>query len=183
MYVRREMGVAVVAALISATAFAQPQGRTDGPEGSEYGTGGYDDPGSGPFSLQLHWGAAVQSRGPLGGSPEGPPMVLGATGSFWGDERFVLDATVAYLFSNNQLDVLVGPRFRTGTFPVSASAGLQAGALIRNSGDVYFGLSPTLSADMLLKDHIVLGLGYALDIPIGGPDLSHRIFMNVGYRF
>lgn len=182
MDVRRGFGFAIIAVLVSGTVLAQPRGRTDGPEGSEYGKGGYEDPGSGPFSLTLNWGAAIHSRSPLGGRPSGPPLFIGGTGTFWADERFVMDASVAYLLSNQQLNVLVGPRFRTGTYPVSGTAGLQAGALFQNS-EVFFGLSPNVSAEMILKDHLVAGLGYALDIPIGGGEVSHRIFMNVGYRF
>lgn len=182
MEVRRGIGLAIVAVLVSGSALAQPRGRTDGPEGSEYGKGGYEDPGSGPFSLQLNWGAAVHSRSPLGGTPTGAPLFVGGTATFWADERFVMDATIAYLLSNQQLDVLVGPRFRTGTYPVSGTAGVQAGAMIQRSG-TFFGLSPNVSAEMLLNDHLLAGLGYAMDIPIGGGELSHRIFMNVGYRF
>lgn len=45
----------LLAAAAPLTAGAQERGRTDGPEESEYGKGGYADPGGRGVSLQLDW--------------------------------------------------------------------------------------------------------------------------------
>ncbi|MFN7131334.1 MAG: hypothetical protein ACK4N5_04585, partial [Myxococcales bacterium] len=57
-----------------AASFAQDRGRTDGPEGSEYGKGGYDKPSGGRFSLSLDWGGALSSA-PL--TSAGAPIFVG----------------------------------------------------------------------------------------------------------
>jgi hypothetical protein len=177
--------VAVLAAavLVSLSAQAQPRGRTDGPEGSEYGKGGYADPMSSRFSLELNWGAAVAAESWRWG--EGPPLFVGLTASVWGDDWYQLDFSGAYLLNSGQVNLLVGPRFRTYGFPLSFNAGLKAGAILLPEAGLRFALSPQAGVDLLLgsEERFLLGLGYALDIPIGSLALTNRLFMNVGYRF
>lgn len=157
---------------------AQPRGRTDGPEGSEYGKGGYSRSSSGQLSAQLDFGGALTPS-----TSSGTPLVLGATLSYWIDDWFILDGSGSYLLSAPMTGVLVGPRLRTGTYPVSAAFGLKAGAFI-GQDFLAFGLSPQLSLDVLVADHVVLALTYSLDVPVGVPEaLSHRLFMSAGYRF
>lgn len=161
-----------------AVAVAQPQGRTDGPENSEYGKGGYRSAGggSGPFSLSLSWGAGLPAD-------RGAPLFVGLTGTFWLDEMFVLDVSPSYLVNSNRVNLLVGPRFRTPTWPISGTLGVQAGGIIDPDVGLRFGLSPNIGVDALVSDNYLLGLQYALDVPIGGPSVNHRLFMNIGYRF
>lgn len=174
--------VAAMAAPLSAN--AQERGRTDGPEGSEYGKGGYADPGGGAFSLEFNWGAAMHAGPHRRGAPEGPPLFLGATASFWGDDWVQLDVSGAYLLDGGRVDLLAGPRFRTYGWPLSLSVGLKAGLMVIPQEGTFFGLSPQVGADLLLgNEHVLLGLGYAPDIPIGGGSLAHKLFMNIGYRF
>jgi hypothetical protein len=161
-----------------AAALAQERGRTDGPEGSEYGKGGYSRAGGGNFSLGLDWGAALE-----GGPASGPPLFVGVTAGYWGDEWFVLEASGAYLLNSERVNLLVGPRFRTAFWPVSFSVGLKAGAITSPAQGLRFGLSPELGFDTVVGDHVLLGLGYALDLPLGGLGAAHRIFMKIGYRF
>ncbi len=166
-----------LALLVPGLALAQPQGRTDGPEGSEYGKGGYRSAdGDGLFSLALSWGAGLPAD-------RGAPLVIGLTGTLWIDEMFVLDLSPSYLVNSGRVNVLVGPRFRTPTWPVSGTIGLQAGPIIDPDVGVRFGLSPNVGVDALVGGNYVLGLQYALDLPIGGPSTNHRLFMNIGYRF
>jgi hypothetical protein len=170
-------------------ASAQERGRTDGPEGSEYGKGDYQGLNEHRFSLELNWGAAVNGESPPAGAPEGPPLFLGLTASFWGDDWYQLDFTGAYVLDGGRVDLLVGPRFRTYGYPLSLHAGLKAGAIFIPEVGVRFGLSPQVGADLLVgnRDDIILGLAYALDIPLparaDGGSNTHRVFMNVGYRF
>jgi hypothetical protein len=171
--------VLIVTLSASALASAQERGRTDGAEGSEVGKGGYVRPNGGRFSLQLDWGAS------LGGTPVGPPLFIGLTASLWADEWFVLDAQGAYLADSGRILALIGPRFRTGFYPVSLYAGVRAGLIysqVRGVG-ARFGISPSVGADLTLANHVLLGLNYALDWPVAGDGLGHRIFMNIGYRF
>jgi hypothetical protein len=67
---------------------------------------------------------------------------------------------------------------------VSFYLGLKAGAFFVPDEGLRFGLSPQAGVDMfLLNERVVLGLGYALDIPIAQRGITNRLFMNVGYRF
>jgi len=164
----RVWGAVALLALLPLSAGAQERGRTDGPEGSEYGKGGYEGLGGGRLSLELHWGAAIHQESSPEGAPEGPPLFVGLTASFWGDDWYQLDFTGAYVLDGGRLDLLVGPRFRTYGSPASLHAGLKAGAMFIPEVGVRFGLSPQVGADLLLgsRDEILLGLAYALDIPL-----------------
>lgn len=178
------VGVGLVAAVcLSSQAFAQNTGgRTDGPEGSEVGHGGYTSASGGHFSLQLNWGASVQESQPL--RPGNAPLFVGVTGSWWADQILMLDLSAQYLFNNGRLNFLVGPKIRTGFYPISLYLGLKAGAIIVPNLGLRFGISPEVGADLLVKRSVILGLGYAPDIAFGGDAaLNHRIFMNIGYRF
>lgn len=185
----RVWGAVALLALLPVSARAQERGRTDGPEGSEYGKGGYQDLNGGQFSLEFNWGAAVNQESSPAGAPEGPPLFLGVTASFWGDDWYQLDFTGAYVLDGGRVDLLVGPRFRTYGYPLSLHAGLKAGAIVIPEVGVRFGLSPQVGADLLVgnRDDIILGLAYALDIPLpaeaDGGSNTHRVFMSLGYRF
>jgi hypothetical protein len=185
----RLWGAASLAAAVMAplSAHAQQRGRTDGPEGSEYGKGGYSRTSDGRFSLELNWGAAFAADASTV-RRDSVPLFIGATASIWGADWYQFDFSGAYVLQNGQVDVLVGPRFRTHGFPFSLNAGLKAGGFFIPDAGFRFGLSPQVGVDLLMaSERLVLGLGYALDIPVAGIDdfrgLTNRLFMNVGYRF
>ena len=185
----RRWGAVALLAVMPLTASAQERGRTDGPEGSEYGKGGYESLNEYRLSLEFLWGAAIRQEPSPAGAPEGPPLFLGITSAFSVDDWFQLDFTGAYMLDGGQLDLLVGPRFRTYGYPLSFHASLKAGALFIPEVGPRFGLSPEVGADLVLGDseNILLGLGYALDIPLparlDGVGNTHRVFMTLGYRF
>lgn len=175
---------ALAALLLSSSALGQARGRTDGPEGSELAKGGYaEPPGRSSFSLAVDWGASIFDRGPLTGQPLGPPLFVGATGSFWADEWFLLDASAAYAFDSGRVSLLVGPTFRSAPHPISGRIGLQAGAILSPSTGPRFALSPNLGGDLLIGEHVLLGLGGAADIPVRGDGTALRLFMTLAFRF
>ncbi len=185
----RVWGAFVLLAAVPLQALAQERGRTDGPEGSEYGKGGYSRPSSGQLSLQFDWGAGVNQEPPPQGAPKGPPIFLGLTAAYWWDDWLQLDFSGAYVLDGGRLDLLAGPRFRTYGYPLSLYAGLKAGAIFVPELGMRFGLSPQVGADFIVgdRDNIILGLAYALDIPLparaDGGSNTHRVFMSLGYRF
>jgi hypothetical protein len=186
----RVWGTLALLAAVPLPAVAQERGRTDGPEGSEYGKGGYERPsGWGDFSLQFDWGAGVNQEPPPEGAPKGPPLMMGLTASFWADDWLQLDFSGAYMLDGGRVDLLAGPRFRTYGYRVSLYAGLKAGAIFVPEVGTRFGLSPQVGGDLLMgsRENILLGLAYALDIPLpaeaDGGSNTHRIFMSLGYRF
>jgi hypothetical protein len=182
---RRSLFVAVLFTALGAA--AQEGGRTDGPEGSEQGKGGYEKPsGSGRISILVNWGASVPvgQTPPLGGNGfTGAPLYLGGTLSFWMYDWFLLDAHGSYALNTGRTNILVGPRFRTSTWPVAASLGLRAGAILDPQIGVRFGLSPIATVEMIFIKHIVVGLEGSFDIPISGNGSSLRVGLMLGWRF
>lgn len=179
--IRKQLGlcVLIVAAIaFSAPALAQGRGRTDGPENSEWGKGGYSSASSNRFSLALDWGAAIEHDSGYNGTP----LFVGGTVSYWSTDWFALDLSSAYLLSSKKVDVLMGPRFRTVTYPVTLGFALKAGPIFLNGGTVRFGISPQVSLDLLLDRHLIFALGYAADIPFSSGGVASRIFMTLGYR-
>lgn len=173
--------VCCLALSAAAAASAQDRGRTDGPEGSEIGKGGYRSPGGADFSLALTWGAAITP------DADGTPLFVGGELGFWADERFGVELAGLHLFDTSRSEILIGPRVRTHFFPISLSIALKAGAIIFDRREARFGISPQAGAEMLFADHIVLGMHYAVDFPIGGDedldeDETQRVFLALGFR-
>jgi hypothetical protein len=166
----------------AAATSAQDRGRTDGPEGSEIGKGGYSRPGGADFSLALTWGVAITP------DVEGTPSFVGGEAGFWADEQFGVEIAGLHVFDTSRWEILIGPRLRTRFFPISLSVAVKAGAIIVDERNVRFGISPQGGVEMLFADHIVFGLHYAVDFPLGGGDgdqdvdETQRVFLALGLR-
>jgi hypothetical protein len=177
--------VTMASLLAGSPVYAQSRGRTDGPEGSEIGKGGYKPAsgGGGAFSLQLDAGGAFTTTG----AQFSPPLFIGATATYWGTDYYRIDLSGVYVPANSAVDVweaLVGPSFRFVFYPVGFSLGLQAGAFLPSVGDTRFVLSPRAGMDFLVEEHLQLGLNANYDIPLGDTDLSIvRVYLSLGYRF
>ncbi len=167
----------------SVSAFAQERGRTDGPEGSEVGRGGYSSSFGGKFSLALDFGASVKVTSTYHGVPFGSPLYFGGTGSFWLTDWFQLDAFGGYTFDSGRGLALIGPRIRTPTWPISGALGLRAGIITEPGVGLRFALSPVASVDVILGRHFLLGLQGSIDVPIAGAGAGLRIGLNAGWRF
>jgi hypothetical protein len=169
----------------AAPCVAQERGRTDGPEGSEWGKGGYSSPGgSRDFSLALSFGGAIQSDQSDGGK-YGAPLFGGITATFWPSDWVVFDLSGAYVASGRRFNALAGPRFRVPfLYPVALSAGLQAGVIVLKDAGARFGLSPNAMIEFEVTRRVLFGLGYAIDIPVSdGAGVVNRVFLSAGYRF
>ena len=174
-----------VLAIAAAPCVAQESGRTDGPEGSEYGKGGYSSPGGArDFSLSLQFGGALQSD-QSDGARYGAPLFGGITATFWPSDWVVFDLSGAYVASGRRYNGLAGPRFRVPFFyPMALSAGFQAGVMVLKDAGVRFGVSPNAMLDFEVTRRVLVGLGYALDVPVSdGAGVVQRVFLSMGYRF
>ena len=175
-------GILAVGLLAAAGVHAQEGGRTDGPEGSEIGHGGYTRSMNGTFALGLDFGGSLAVISPLGGIP-GAPIYVGGTASAWLMDWFVMDLAVNHALNTQTTGALVVPRFRSWTWPVSVGGGLRAGAMFA-PGAVRFALSPIFTMDMTFLKHLLMGLQVSYDIPVGGGLASQlRIGINIGWRF
>ena len=177
--------LAMASLLAAGPALAQDRGRTDGPEGSEIGKGGYvpASGGVGAFSLQLDGGGAFLTKGPQ----FSPPLFAGVTATYWGTEYYRFDVSGAWISANDAIDIweaLAGPSFVVWTYPMSFSLGLQAGAQIPTQGDAQFILSPRAGLDFFAESHVKVGLNFNYDIVLADTDRSiMRVYLNLGYRF
>ena len=161
---------------------AQERGRTDGPEGSEIGKGGYTSgPGGlGGFSVTLDGGGAITIKG----SQFSPPLYAGLTASFWDADFYRIDLSGFYVPDPKLWGVLLGPSFHTTTWPIAFSAGFQAGLHIPHSGSVNFIISPRVGMDWITTSHFQLGVFANFDINLADFDRSIvRVGLSVGWRF
>jgi hypothetical protein len=174
--------VAALLCIAGTAVWAQTPGRTDGPEGSEVGKGGYVPApgGKSAFSLQIDFGGLARTDG----STPTPPLFLGLTGTYWAEEFYRLDLSGQYLWGVRRWQALFGPSFRTVTWPVSFSIGLQVGAMFPEVGSVYFLISPRMGVDLIVESHFQLGLGVAYDMAMWEPALfTFRGYIDIGWRF
>ena len=174
--------VVCLAILSSGNALAQDRGRTDGPEGSEIGKGGYTSgPGGlGGFSLTLDGGGAITIKG----GQFSPPLYAGLTASFWDADFYRIDLSGFYVPDPKLWGVLLGPSFHTTTWPIAFSAGFQAGLHIPHEGAVNFIISPRVGMDWITTSHFQLGVFANFDINLANFDLSIvRVGLSVGWRF
>ena len=174
--------VVCLAVLGASTAFAQGRGRTDGPEGSEIGKGGYvSGPGGlGGFSLTADGGGALTIKG----DQFSPPLFFGLTASYWNQEFYRIDLSGFYVPDPKLWGALLGPSFHTTTWPVAFSIGFQAGLHIPNAGAVNFIISPRVGMDWITESHFQLGINANWDLNLANYDLSIvRVGLSIGYRF
>jgi hypothetical protein len=112
------------------------------------------------------------------------PLYLGGTVSYWIKDWATVGVHVNYAFNTERLVALLGPVFRTDTWPLSFTLGFRAG--IANDAKTRFAISPEVGADMLIvNDHLLIGFLAAWDFPIGeGATPSQiRIGLKLGWRF
>ena len=136
----------------------------------------------GKFSVAFDWGASFATQSALTGPP-GLPLYAGGTVSFWVVDWFLLDAHASHAFNNQRTAVLLGPRFRTLTWPISASIGLRSGIIYQPALGPRFGVSPIAAIDMIFSSHFLAGLGACVDVPVSGSGPSVRVGLELGWRF
>jgi hypothetical protein len=156
-------GATLIVFTLVAAAAAQETGRTDGPDESEYGKGGY----------------------PYGGGVEqfyitpsfGSGSVDGATGLLYGfDVGYKTDGWIgvqggySYL-SEAQLHIAtLGARFDYAFEPFVSYVTMQAGLYSKDGGNRNFGVAPGAGIDIQLGDRLRLGLKVAHDFILSDPD-------------
>ncbi len=176
--------LAAASLLALSPALAQDRGRTDGPEGSEIGKGGYTPASGGPspISLQIDAGGAFTQTGPQ----FSPPFFVGLTGTYWGTEYYRLDLSGAWIpnSGNNIWEGMLGPSFVIWMYPMAMSLGVQAGGYVPQHGDAQFVLSPRVGLDFFVESRVKIGLNANWDIAPANFDASIvRAYLNLGYRF
>ena len=157
----------------------QERGRTDGPEGSEFGKGGYSGASDDLFTAEARFGAAISDLG------NEAPIFFGLSLNYFVDYALSLEFSGNYLVESESGNILVGPRLRSGGSPLGLTGALKAGPYFLKGGSTRFALSPQVGVEVDASEKIVFGLHYAADIVFvpGSAELVNRVFMGLGYRF
>ena len=158
-----------------------PPGRTDGPEGSEIGKGGYRLAGTpGTWSVAPFLGAAmVESDG------DSETDLMYGLNVGWRTEDW-LGVHASYAFIQDQETSLfgVGVRNILEYEPFNYHLSLDAELYAPSEGDTSFGIAPGAGAEVLLTDNLSLGLQYQRDFIFSDEPIGiNRFTARVAFRF
>ncbi|MCL2177926.1 MAG: hypothetical protein FWB81_00710 [Cystobacterineae bacterium] len=164
--------------------FAQARASGGGvPEEAERGLGGYSHTVASRFSVAVDGGANfVVKKSPA----KGAPFYIGGTGSYWITEWALMGIHLNYAFNTERFMALIGPTFRTDTWPLSFHISCKAGfARDGQEKKSRLAVAPQFGMDILLVEHLIIGLLGAWDLPTGKGRMPSqvRLGLNLGWRF
>ena len=167
---------------LPALSFAETPGRTDGPEKSEYGKGGY------PFGARV---GRFYVTPAFGSGFFDTPQKRDETGLLYGldlgyevDEWVGLQGGYHYLTDRAMSLFGLGSRFTYRQLPFAWHVSAQAGLYVPRAGARNFGLAPGAGVDVVLHERVQVGLNYCHDF-IFSDVRSHlnRVYATVGFYF
>ncbi len=175
---------AAAATLWAASAFAADPspGRTDGPEGSEIGKGGYRFAGTpGTWSVAPFLGAAmVESEG----SETETDLMYGLNVGWRREDWLGVHAGYAFIQDQETSLFSAGVRNIFEYEPFNYHLILDAELYAPREGDTNFGIVPGVGAEVLLTDHLSLGLQYQRDFIFSDESIGiNRFTARVAFRF
>ena len=179
----RAWTAAAAAILWAASAFAADPspGRTDGPEGSEIGKGGYRHAGTpGTWSFAPFLGAAIVES-----DDDSETDLMYGLNVGWRTEDW-LGVHASYALIQDQESSLfgVGVRNILEYEPFNYHLSLDAELYAPGEGDTSFGIAPGVGAEVLLNDNLSLGLQYQRDFIFSDESIAiNRFTAKVGFRF
>lgn len=137
-------------------------GRTDGPEESEFGQGGYLFAGpASQFYLNTAFGSAFFKTPGLGNTQTG--FLYGLDLGFEMDQWLGVQVGYAYLADRDMSIFSLGSRFVYTFEPFVYHLSLDAGLYDPKTGSQNFGLAPGTGIDIRVNDRVRLGLDYKHD--------------------
>ena len=178
MRTTRWLGGVVLTGLLLATAapsFAGPEpGRTDGSEGSEYGTGGYSRYGhGGQYFLEGFFGSAQVDVEVEGADNTSQTDLLGGLTLGYQIEDW-LSFQVGYGHISDQKIKLysVGARSRYDFSPFGYFLTLDAGLLALDGGDSNFSVTPGAGVELMISKKLQVGLAFQHDFVMSDDNLD-----------
>ena len=177
------LGVSLALLLcLPALSVAQTTGRTDGPEKSELGKGGYPFGGqTGHVFLTPSFGSGffeVPGRGEQTG------LLYGLDLGYEMDEWIGLQGSYAYLTDRRMSIFGVGSRFTCRRLPFAYDLFVQPGLYAPRGGARNFGLASGVGISVIPHERVQVGIHYAHDA-IFSDTRSHldRVYATVGVSF
>lgn len=156
----RHWTIIACAVAIAGSAWAQEVGRTDGPEGSEYGAGGN------PFGTPA---GRIYLTGAFGSGFYGSPrnqqtgFLYGAELGYEMHDWIGVQTSYAYLSDREMSIYGLGATFSYPWHPFVYNLNLQAGFYDPTIGSSHFGIAPGACIDIVLSESLRLGLNYRHD--------------------
>ena len=182
----------IAAALVAlwtggAIAAEPPPGRTDGPEGSEIGKGGYPyyrTPGE--FFVEPFIGSAVIDIEPDGGGDiSETELIYGANVGYLMEDWLGVQVGYGYIAGDQKTSLYsAGVRQVLRYEPFNYYMRLDAELYSPDVGDTRFGIVPGIGADVRITDHLSAGLQYQHDFIFSDDNISiHRFTARLQMKF
>jgi hypothetical protein len=173
----------ICAAMFCMRLDAAEPGRTDGPEGTELGRGGYPFGGpEGRFYISPAFGSGIFDRN-ADSSRTG--LLYSLNLGYERDGWLAIEGGYAYL-SDRKLSIYsLGSRFDYNADPFVYYFSAQAGLYKPTEGESNFGLAPGAGIDIILNDRIRVGLNYKRDFIFtdGNTTDVDRLFAGLKFYF
>jgi len=168
-------------------ASAVEPGRTDGPEDSEYGKGGYwRYRTGGAFFVEGFFGAAavdIENEGP-GPDFSQTDLLAGVELGYTVEDWLAVQAGYAHIADQNTGLFLLGMRSQYDMEPFSYYFSLGAELYAPDAGENKFGLVPGVGAEIVLGERVRAGLAYQHDFVLADQSIGiDRFSARLQFRF
>ena len=178
----------VVLGLAVGVSAGEPEpGRTDGPEGSEYGKGGYRYfRTDGRLFVEGFFGAARVAWEAKGASDSNSTtdLIAGINAGYQVEDWLSFQLGYGHI-SDQKINLFAGGmRSAYNLEPFSYFFSLDAELFSPDKGEEQFALVPGVGAEMVLNDHLRVGLGYQHDFIFADDNMGiDRVTARVQFRF
>jgi hypothetical protein len=161
--------------------FEAEPGRTDGPEGSEYGKGGYRRYRTGgAFFVEGLFGAAAVDVEDFSQTD----LIAGVELGYMVEDWLAFQAGFAHIADQNTNLLSLGMRSHYLLDPFSYYFSLGAELYAPDAGDEQFGVVPGVGAEMMVGERVRVGLGYQHDFVLADQTIGiDRFTARVQFRF
>jgi hypothetical protein len=162
-------------------------GRTDGPENSEYGKGGYRLLQThGQYYLEGYFGAAT-----IDIEPENAPKVSqtdlmsGLNAGYMIEDYLAFQIGYGHISGDQSADLFsMGMRQSMNRAPFNYLFGLDAEVYSPDGGSSKFGIAPAIGAELILNESFQVGLRFQHDFIFSDDNISiNRFTARLQYNF
>ena len=179
--------VIVLAVVGLAGSTSAQQVRTDGPEGSEIGHGGYPWQERGQFYVEGMFGAAAVDIEPQGGGDDSSQtdLLTGVSVGYLMDDWLAFQVGYGYIGGDQKTNLYTaGIRNHFDAEPFNYYFSLDAELYSPDVGDSKFGIAPGVGAEVVLSERLRAGLRYQHDFIFSNDNISiNRFSATVQFRF
>ena len=162
-------------------------GRTDGPEGSEYGTGGYSNYRTGgEFYIEGFFGSAsvdFEVEGMRDNQSE-TDLISGIGVGYMVEDWLAFQVSYGVISDQDISLLSAGTRTSSDYLPFSYFFSVDGELFIPDKGDSKFAVVPGAGVELLLTEKLRVGLSYQHDFVFADENLDiDRVMARVHFRF